>query len=229
MARAKKQSLGKRALYATGRGIAGAAKNSYQASRVGKDYSDLGGSLLNSTVGLAARALRAVFNTANYAARTVVAIPEGLTKGFHNKFVGHLEEDLEGKVAYAEGHDSTTITLSPDEIEEMHRVGADKSINHLAQKIYRAELEQHPVRLSVDEAKKALRYMATQHKTDILDKYRGAAAVISFIVALLSFDQIRLTGFAVSEATGGHDYYSLFGFLFLALAALLFLSSKERK
>ena len=66
--------------------------------------------------------------------------------------------------------------------------------------------------------------------TDIVTKevMKQAAAVLAFTFALLSFDQVRLTGAAVSGATGGYDYYSLFGFLFLALATLLLLMRKEK-
>lgn len=66
--------------------------------------------------------------------------------------------------------------------------------------------------------------------TDIVSKevLKQAAAALTFMFALLSFDQAQITGMAVSTVGGGYDYYSLFGFLFLALATLLFLTSKDR-
>lgn len=55
---------------------------------------------------------------------------------------------------------------------------------------------------------------------------KQAAAILSFILALLSFDQVRLTGAAIGGA-GSYDYYSLFGFLFLALGILFLLMRKD--
>lgn len=65
--------------------------------------------------------------------------------------------------------------------------------------------------------------------TDIVHKemMRQAAAILAFALGVLSFDQVRVTGMTVSSVTGSYDYYSLFGFLFLALATLLFLMRKD--
>ncbi|HLC72697.1 MAG TPA: hypothetical protein VJH37_03885 [Candidatus Nanoarchaeia archaeon] len=65
--------------------------------------------------------------------------------------------------------------------------------------------------------------------TDIVNKevLKQTAALVSFIFALLFFDQVRLTGAAIGAASG-YDYYSLFGFLFLALGILLLLMRKAR-
>ncbi|GEM_PF-3367203 len=209
------------------KGVKKGVKSSYRASHVGQDLSKLGGSLMDTVVGLPIRAARGIVNFANYAARAVVGAPEAGAKKLYRMVEG-VEESLDDKVRAAEKHHGRTITLSRGEIEFIQTYGPHTAIPHLDAKIRQAEEEQRQVHIPLPEAHKVLAYIQQHGTTDILNRYKRAAAIVSFVVALLSFDQVRLTGAAVSTIHGGYDYYSLFGFLFLALGILLLCMHRRR-
>ncbi len=221
--RRKLGEYGKRAGRAALKGV----KSSYHASNVGRDLSRLGGSLMDTVVGLPIRAVRGVVNLANYAARTVVGAPEAGARKLYQMVEG-VEQSLDDRVRTAERHHENTITLSARELQALHYAGADQAVLHLDAKVRQAEEAQRTVHIPLSEAHKVLDYMRRHRTTDILERYRAAAAIISFVIALLSFDQVRLTGFAIGVTTGGYDYYSYFGFLFLALGIFLLCFERRR-
>lgn len=199
---------------AAGRGL----KSAYHESNLGKDLVALGGTAINTVVGMPLRLVRGLLNIPNYIGRGVAKTPD---------LVAKLGNSLERKIDAAQERHEKYITFTHSELESLHYLGADQAIHHLSQKLLDAENRQGQIRVPLKDGYSALQDIWESGKTDRLHKYRAGLTIISFIVALLSLDQVSLTGFSVAEASG-YDYYSLFGFVFLGISILLLFSLRKR-